>query len=61
MNGKRFAWSPPHQLNPPGQIADVAPKTQPRSPDGNSATRRFLDTFGFHLLIVLLGIVLAFM
>jgi hypothetical protein len=51
----------PTPANPPGQIADVAPKTQPRSPSGNNATRRFLDTFGFHLLIVLLGIALAFM
>ncbi len=51
----------PTPANPPGQIADVAPKTRPRSPSGNSATRRFLDTFGFHLLIVLLGIALAFM
>jgi hypothetical protein len=25
------------------------------------ATHRFLDTFGFHLLVVLLGIALAFM
>jgi hypothetical protein len=51
----------PTPANPPAQIADVAPKTQARSPNEASATRRFLDTFGFHLLIVLLGIVLAFM
>ena len=51
----------PTPANPPGQIADVTPKTQPRFPDGDSATRRFLDTFGFHVLIVLLGIALAFM
>jgi hypothetical protein len=51
----------PTPANPPGQIADVAPKMQPGSPNADSATRRFLDTFGFHLLIVLLGIVLAFM
>jgi hypothetical protein len=51
----------PTPANPPGQIADVAPKMQPRSPKGDSATRRFLGTFGFHLLIVLLGIALAFM
>jgi hypothetical protein len=51
----------PTPANPPGQIADVTPKTQPRSPDGDSATRRFLDNFGFHLLIVILGIALAFM
>jgi hypothetical protein len=51
----------PTPANPPGQIADVAPKMQPRSPDGDSATSRFFDTFGFHLLVVLLGIALAFM
>ena len=51
----------PTPANPPGQSADVTPKTQPRSPDGDSATRRFLDNFGFHVLIVLLGIALAFM
>jgi hypothetical protein len=51
----------PTPANPPGQIADAAPKTQPRSPAGDSATRRFVDNFGFHLLIVLLGIALAFM
>jgi hypothetical protein len=51
----------PAPVNPPGQIADVARGMQPRSPDGDSSTRRFLDTFGFHLLIVLLGIVMAFM
>jgi hypothetical protein len=51
----------PAPVNPPGQIADVSHEMQPRSPDGDSATRRFLDTFGFHLLVVLLGIVLAFM
>jgi hypothetical protein len=51
----------PTPANPPGQIADVTPKTQTRSPDEHSVTRRFLDTFGFHVLIVLLGIALAFM
>jgi hypothetical protein len=51
----------PELVNPPGQIADVSHAMRPRSPDGDSATRRFLDTFGFHLLVVLLGIVLAFM
>ena len=51
----------PTPANPPGQIADVSPKTPARSSDGDSATRRFLDNFGFHVLIVLLGIALAFM
>jgi hypothetical protein len=51
----------PTPVNPPGQIADVAHEMQPRSPDGDSATSRFLDTFGFHVLIVLLGIAMAFM
>jgi hypothetical protein len=31
------------------------------SPVPTSATHRFLDNFGFHLLVVLLGIALAFM
>jgi hypothetical protein len=31
------------------------------SPAGTSITRRFLYTFGFQLLAVLLGILLAFM
>jgi hypothetical protein len=31
------------------------------SPAPTNATHRFLDTFGFHLLVVLLGIALAFM
>jgi hypothetical protein len=49
--------------NPSGQtqIADVTQGLQARSPNGGSATQRFLDTFGFHLLVVLLGIALAFM
>jgi hypothetical protein len=47
--------------NPPIPMADVSHEMQPGSPDEESATRRFLDTFGFHLLVVLLGIVLAFM
>jgi hypothetical protein len=53
----------PAPANPPGQtpIADVAPETRTQFPEAESATRQFLDTFGFHLLIVLLGIVMAFM
>ncbi len=49
--------------NPPGQnpIADIAPGKRTESPDTESASRRFLDTFGFHLLVVLLGIAMAFM
>ena len=31
------------------------------SPAPANATNRFLDNFGFHLLVVLLGIALAFM
>jgi hypothetical protein len=51
----------PAPVNPPGQGPDVSHEVQPRSPEGDSATRQFLDNFGFHLLVVLLGIVLAFM
>jgi hypothetical protein len=52
--------SPP-PVNPPGQTADSARGLAVSSPAGNNATGRFLDTFGFHLLFVLLGIALAFM
>jgi hypothetical protein len=31
------------------------------SPAPTNGTSRFLDAFGFHLLVVLLGIALAFM
>jgi len=51
----------PTPANPPGHMANVSHEMQPGSADGISATRRFLDTFGFLLLVVLLGIVLAFM
>jgi hypothetical protein len=52
----------PAPANPPGQtpIAD-APETRAEFPEAESTTRQFLDTFGFHLLIVLLGIAMAFM
>jgi hypothetical protein len=51
----------PAAANPPGEnpVTDVIPQTE--SLETASATRRFLDTFGFHLLIVLLGIAMAFM
>jgi hypothetical protein len=53
----------PTTANPPGQIQteEISHATQVRRPGGDSATRRFLDTFGFHLLVVLLGIAMAFM
>jgi hypothetical protein len=49
----------PAPVNPPGptQTAEM----EAGSPAGKSNTQRFLDTFGFHLLVVLLGIALAFM
>jgi hypothetical protein len=48
---------------PPGQIqaAESAHGMTVGTPASTSATHRFLDTFGFHLLVVLLGIALAFM
>ena len=57
----------PTTANPPGQIQiealidDISHPAEARPPGGESATSRFLDTFGFHLLIVLLGIAMAFM
>jgi hypothetical protein len=48
----------PAPVDPPGQVAR---QMHPGSPGGDTATRRFLDNFGIHLLIVLLGIALAFM
>ena len=48
---------------PPGQVR--APESTHEmtmgSPAPTNAAHRFLDTFGFHLLFVLLGIALAFM
>jgi hypothetical protein len=48
---------------PPGQTqtTDPAHGMTVGSPPSTNATQRFLDTFGFHLLVVLLGILLAFM
>jgi hypothetical protein len=48
---------------PPGQTQaiDSAHGMTVGSPPPTNATQRFLDTFGFHLLVVLLGIALAFM
>lgn len=48
---------------PPGQTQapESAHEVTVGSPAPTSATHRFLDTFGFHLLVVLLGIALAFM
>lgn len=53
----------PAPANPPGQspVTDAVPGVRTDSLDAESATRRFLDTFGFHLLVVLLGIAMAFM
>ena len=48
---------------PPGQTQapESAHGMTVGSPAPTSATHRFLDNFGFHLLVVLLGIALAFM
>jgi hypothetical protein len=48
---------------PPGQTqaTESVPRMTVGSPAPTNATHRFLDTFGFHLLVVLLGIALAFM
>lgn len=48
---------------PPGQMqaTESAHGMTVGSPAPTNATHRFLDTFGFHLLVVLLGIALAFM
>jgi hypothetical protein len=43
----------PQIENPNGSSADL--------PDGAQATSHFLRTFSFHVLVVLLGIALAFM
>jgi hypothetical protein len=57
----------PATANPPGQIQiealveETSHSAEVRPSGGESATSRFLDTFGFHLLVVLLGIALAFM
>jgi hypothetical protein len=53
----------PANANPPGQIPieEIARTIEVRRSGGETATSRFLDTFGFHLLIVLLGIAMAFM
>ncbi len=53
----------PAPVNPPGptQTAEFPPGMEAGSLAGKSNTQRFLDTFGFHLLVVLLGIALAFM
>ena len=56
----------PANANPPGkiqieaQIEEIA-RAEGRPSGDETATSRFLDTFGFHLLIVLLGIAMAFM
>jgi hypothetical protein len=48
---------------PPGQTqaTESAHEMTVGSPAPTNATERFLDNFGFHLLVVLLGIALAFM
>jgi hypothetical protein len=48
---------------PPGQTQanESAHEMTVGSPAPTNATGRFLDAFGFHLLVVLLGIALAFM
>ena len=48
---------------PPGQTqpAESSREMTVGSPAPTNGTSRFLDAFGFHLLVVLLGIALAFM
>jgi hypothetical protein len=48
---------------PPGQMqaTEFAHEMTVSSPAPTNGTHRFLDAFGFHLLVVLLGIALAFM
>jgi hypothetical protein len=48
---------------PPGQTqaTESARELTVGSPAPTNGTSRFLDAFGFHLLVVLLGIALAFM
>jgi hypothetical protein len=48
---------------PPGQTqaTESAREMTVGSPAPTNGTSRFLDAFGFHLLVVLLGIALAFM
>jgi hypothetical protein len=48
---------------PPGQTpaTESALQMTVGAPAPTNATHRFLDNFGFHLLVVLLGILLAFM
>ena len=53
----------PANANPPQPDSNRRDRSQNRGAaiGGETATSRFLDTFGFHLLIVLLGIAMAFM
>jgi hypothetical protein len=48
---------------PPGQTqaTESTHEMTVGAPAPTNATNRFLDNFGFHLLVVLLGIALAFM
>jgi hypothetical protein len=50
---------PPAPVNP--QIEQQAKKSLAELLSGARATGSFLRTFGFHVLVVLLGIALAFM
>jgi hypothetical protein len=43
------------------QATESAHEMTVGSPAPTNSTHRFLDAFGFHLLVVLLGIALAFM
>lgn len=52
-----FGQAPPGQT----QATESAREMTVGAPAPANATRRFLDAFGFHLLVVLLGILLAFM
>jgi hypothetical protein len=57
-NGKRFCLVPPTPTNP-----QIERSNEPSADlvDCAKSTSRFLRTFGFHVLAVLLGIALAFM
>ena len=57
-NGKRFCLVPPVPANPQIEHSKESPADLL---GGVKATSRFLRTFGFQLLAVLLGIALAFM
>jgi len=50
----------PAPVSPPAQ-AQIGPASPEVGLQGGATTPRFLRTYGFHVLAVLLGIALAFM